>query len=500
MKKEKKNFFVLNRKLFTKKYLVVIAIILLIVVAGVIYLQRNKQTLRDVITVDLKDVRKTVLASGKVVSDTDLNLSFQSGDIVKSINVNVGDKVKAGQILATLANASEQAEVTRANGVLLGASAKYRKLLEGAGDADIIAAEDALRNAERTQDRLVDNAKRTLYSDGLIAEILRTDMDQSKAPIISGFYSGEEGVYNLNFKQSATNLEYSGIERGYIPILSIQQSFGSKGLYISFPVTSYSFNDEWVVKIPNKNGRNYTANLNAYNSALANREEIVSSAKSKLTLLKTKARQADLDSAQADIQIAKAGVASAQAILEKKILRAPTSGTITKIDIKLGDMVTPNVGVITLQDVSNLYVESNVNESDIIGVRVGQPVEINFEALGKNRVYNGELSLVDLGATSNDTVVNYKVKVLLKDYTDIRSGMTADLKIITSDAKQSIAIPSRYIGESNGSKYVYIVSDEKKALTKIQNVVLGEKGDGGIVVIKEGLIPGDKIALIDETK
>lgn len=498
MKNNFRTFLTRIKKLKLKNIIIVSIILILLIIGAYLYLTKKSINIRDPYSVSKLDVQKTVLASGRVISDTDLSLSFQTSDIVRNINVKVGDKVSAGKILATLANSSEQADLTRAKGTLLGAQARYRKILEGASNADVIAATDALANAERTQNRLVDNAKRTLLSSDLIAKPAKTDMSQSDAPIISGLYLGADTTsYNLFVGQSNKTLSFTGPEKGTVSVLNLDQPFGTKGLTISFPVNSYSNNDEWNIDIPNKNGKNYTSNLNAYNAAIANRDEIVAAAKSKLDVLKTTARKADVDAAEAEVLVAKAGVASAEAELEKTIIRAPAAGTITKIDIKLGDFIELNKPVITLQDVSNLYVESNVNEVDIMGVKTGQPVDITFEAFGKDKIYKGELTLVDLGATTNNSVVNYKVKALLKDPGDIRSGMTADIKIITSSVLNTIAIPSRYIGDENNNHYVYVVKDDKKPEVVKQPVVKGEVVDGGIVVIKEGLNDGDKIALVD---
>ncbi len=501
MKNKFRTFFVWLKSLSVKK-VILITIALIIAILGIISLVfKNDITIRDIYEIKKSDVSKTVLASGKVVSETDLSLSFQKSDIVKSINVKVGDKVKAGTVLASLSNASDFANLTRAKGTLLGAEARYRKILEGAGNADVVAAEDALKNAINTQDRLVENARRTLFSADLIAEPSKTDMDSSNAPTISGVYLGQsETSYNLFLEQSNKTMSFTGPERGDITVLTLKQPFGTKGLYITFPTASYSFSDEWVINIPNKNGKNYTANLNAYNAAVANREEVLGAAKSKIDILKTAARKSDVDAALADVLVAKAGVASAEAELEKTIVRAPSDGTITKIDIKLGDLAQSNSPVITLQDVSNLYIESNVNEADIVGVKVGQPVDITFEAFGKDKIYSGEISLVNIGATTNNSVVNYKVKAILKDIENIRSGMTADIKISTFKMEDVIAIPSRYIGEEGNGHYVYIVEDEKKAKVRKQIIQKGEIADGGIVVILNGLNVNDKIALVEQTK
>ncbi len=485
-----------------KRTKIILSSIFVLLIATVILFvgrQKNNGGVRDVYTITEKPIVKTVLASGKVVSETDLNLSFQDTNIVKSITVHVGDKVKKGQILATLSNAEKQADLTRARGQLLGAQARYNKVLEGSSSVDVLAAVDAYENIQKTQNRLVENALRTLLSSDLVAEPTRTDMDPALAPQITGTYLGDkETQYTLSFKQSNRDLQYSGPENGQVVVYALPQNLGNKGLVVTFPTLSYALNDEWTISIPNKKGKNYTTYLNAYNAALATRDELVNAAKSRVDVLKTAARQVDIDAARADVLVADAGVRSAEAALEKTILRAPLDGTITKIDIKLGDFVPANQQVMTLQNVDSLYVESNVNEADISEVRVGQKVNITFEAFGKGKIYPAELSLVDLAATTKDGVVNYKVRALLDGVEQVRPGMTADLEIITAAADTSPFVPTRYINEIGGEAVITVVQGEKKFLTEQRKVVLGIKGDGGIVQILSGVAIGDRVGIVSE--
>lgn len=469
--------------------------LLVLAIVFVLFVSRKQAVVLDLGVVEQVDLRKTIMASGKVISSTDLALSFQAGDIIRSINPKVGDKVKKGDVIATLQNGSQQANVTKAKGQLLGAKARLQKVIEGASSVDIMAATDALNNAQRTQDRIVDNAFRKLMSDDLVLEETRTDMNPANNPTISGSYNGKtEGVYNFNFTGSQYNLQYSGLESGTLPIINLSQALGKNGLTISFPVTSYAYSDEWILRIPNKDGKNYTANLNAYNAAVANRDEIVGNLRSKLDQVKAASRPADISAAQADVLSAEGAVEAAQADLERTILRAPADGTITKIDAKLGDLVTPNTPVITLQDVGNLYIEANVNESDIVGLAVGQPVSITYEALGKAAVFTGVVSEVNLGATINAGIVNYKVKASVNDATNIKPGMTADITIETAKVPGALVLPSRFIHEDAEGKFVYIVTKEEDMKTERRAVTTGLRGDGGYVEVKTGVVAGDKVA------
>jgi HlyD family secretion protein len=82
--------------------------------------------------VEKQDIKSTVLATGQVVSETDLNLSFKTSGIVEQVLVKEGEKVKPGQVLARLSQRDQLATLTSARGALAQAQANYNKVLAGA--------------------------------------------------------------------------------------------------------------------------------------------------------------------------------------------------------------------------------------------------------------------------------------------------------------------------------------------------------------------------------
>ncbi|HSE56836.1 MAG TPA: biotin/lipoyl-binding protein, partial [Candidatus Paceibacterota bacterium] len=169
----------LRKKVF---FWIGIAIGVLIIVS----ILKGKPSTVQVETVRRQDLARTVLASGKVVSSTDLALSFQKGDIVRSVRVSVGEKVQSGQVLATLDASEESAALTKAKGGLLAAEAAYRKVLEGNSDKEITVAQIAF-----------ENARRKLLSSDLVATPESIE-SADEAPVLSGTYNGtEEGEYRL---------------------------------------------------------------------------------------------------------------------------------------------------------------------------------------------------------------------------------------------------------------------------------------------------------------
>lgn len=482
----------------------VLAVIVLIVLTG------GKDDTSVVEIVKKQTITRTVIASGKVVSSTDLSLGFEVSDVVRSINVSVGDKVKKGSVIATLNSGEERAAVTSAKGALLSAEARYKKVLEGSSNEEIALAQVNLNNAKKdlentkkTQDTLVTSAKRKLLSDSLVAESFGTTFT-ANAPRISGTYTGAEGFYTINISSGGGEyINFSGLETGTAKYsTTTPQPLGTKGLLVVFPSgTSSSQGGTWTVAIPNTSGSGYVTNLGAYNQAVDTRDAAISAAESlvaqreaELNLKRATARQPDVDSALADVITAQAGVESANARLEKKILRAPADGTITKVDIKVGEISTPQKEVVVLQDIGNLYLEANIGEGNISTIALGQDVSVSYDAL-PGQSFSASVSSVDPSATVDGTIINYKIKALISDVTGIRPGMTANMAIVTAEIPDVLVLPGRVVQKDEQGDFVSVITFEKgpKRKTTRSAVTLGVKGDGDIVEIKSGVTEGQKV-------
>ncbi len=483
-------------------------IALLVIVVLIAFKKHNASDGSVVEVVQKGDITRTVIASGKVVSSTDLSLGFEVSDVVRSVNVSVGDHVKKGSIIATLNSGEERAVLTSAKGALLSAEARYKKILEGSSNEEIALAQVNLDNAQKdlettkkTQDTLVANAYRKLLSDDLAAEPVST-IYIANTPRISGTYTGKEGEYTISLS-GGDYVSFSGIETGTALFnTTVAQTFGSKGLSIIFPTGSTtSQGGSWKVSIPNKSGASYVANLGAYNQALDTRESALASAaalvaqrQAELNLKRATARQPDIDSALADVITAQAGVESANARLEKKILRAPADGTITKVSIKPGEIAIPQKEVIVLEDIDNLYLEANIGEGNISAVSLGQSVTVSYDAFPGQK-YAASVSSIDPSATENGTTINYKIKALIGDVTNIRPGMTANMAIVTAEVPDALSVSGRTIKEDETGTYVLVVTnpESRKKKTVRTAVTVGIKGDGDIVEIKSGLSAGQSI-------
>lgn len=492
------------KEIFKKKRTWFISGIVLIILLVLIF--KPNTNIKNIVTETAKlvDLKQTVLATGQVVSNTDLNLSFNSSGVVKSINVKVGDKVKAGQVLANLNQDTERATLTTAEGALAASKARLKKVIEGVSSEEIALSEIILEQTKLTQKVLVDNAYQNLLNSTPEA-VPEDGSSDYTAPTISGTYTlGKEGVIHLNMYHSSGGRSFnlSGLVDGTGSVDTITpQSIGNSGLYIKFPSDSQSDVSDWVIEIPNKKASDYLINYNAYQSAISQAKFAIDQRTAELALKKAEARGSDIDLANADIISAEGQVEQALARYNNTRIKAPVDGTITSIDIKIGELASALEEALILQDVTNMYIESNINEANIVGLTIGMPVEINFDAFGTDKIFEGRVISIDPSSTLISGVVNYKIKVSVGSVEDLRPGMTANMTINVKEKNSVITVPTRSIlTNKDGTKSIRLITNSKKKKYKEIPVTTGLNGDGGQVEITSGLLEGDEFVVLIKTK
>jgi HlyD family secretion protein len=193
-----------------------------------------------------------------------------------------------------------------------------------------------------------------------------------------------------------------------------------------------------------------------------------------------------------DLAAAQARLQAAQTTVDSQSLTAPFTGTITEVDIKPGDQVTPASVAFRLDNLDRKFVDVLVSEVDVNSIQVGQPVDLSFDAI-LDAQYKGVVSQVASVGDSIQGVVQFDVTVELTDADEnVKPGMTAAVNIVVNQISDALLVPNRAVRLVNGQRVVYILSNDQ--LKKV-NVTLGASSDTVSQVVDGELQVGDQVVL-----
>lgn len=225
--------------------------------------------------------------------------------------------------------------------------------------------------------------------------------------------------------------------------------------------------------------------------------------------------QAEYDAAEARYRRAKAAVAGAesairgaaaalrgaQVTLDYALIRAPFDAVVLTKSADVGDIVTPlgaaanaKSAVVTIADLGSLQVEADVSESNLEKVRVGQPCEIQLDALPDVR-FRGVVHMVVPTADRSKATVLVKVRFLDRDNRVLpeMSAKVAFLERPVGDAEKrpKTAVNAAAVVFRSGRNVLFLVKGDRVAEAP---VTLGNR-IGDVVEIVSGAKAGDKLAM-----
>jgi HlyD family secretion protein len=274
----------------------------------------------------------------------------------------------------------------------------------------------------------------------------------------------------------------------------------------------------------------------SYNEAKANYDRnktlfgkgIISKSDWDKTVATFEVAKASKQSAYFNVQSASATVNEARDNLGRTIIYAPADGTISVLNVELGERVLgtqqmAGTEILRVANLNNMEVEVDVNENDIVKIKVGDEAKVEVDAYLKKQ-FKGVVTSISNSASSTltaDQVTNFKVKIrILKEsyqdllegkpvtYSPFRPGMTATVDIITKTKTNVLAVPISCVVVKTDTTAVkgFKVEDEdeKKAAPKSEKklecvfVKVGDKAR--IRIIKTGIQDDTNIEVITGLK
>ncbi|MHB8433064.1 MAG: efflux RND transporter periplasmic adaptor subunit [Candidatus Tyrphobacter sp.] len=211
---------------------------------------------------------------------------------------------------------------------------------------------------------------------------------------------------------------------------------------------------------------------------------------------------ASVRTAQANAQ--KAAILNAQTQQQLAFTRisAPFDGIIQSVaadatdplrPIRVGAPVSAGQALFTISANERYIVRAEVDEQDIINVRVGQRATVTGEDFPGHSIQGHVTQIAPIATKSTDTTSTAK-QVLTTIQLDtspafLKDGMNADVDILTTDLRRVLSVPNAAISTQNGASYVFVVSH---GVAHKRRVTTGALGDTRTVIVS-GLSPGETV-------
>ncbi|MEW6213934.1 MAG: efflux RND transporter periplasmic adaptor subunit [Nitrospirota bacterium] len=205
--------------------------------------------------------------------------------------------------------------------------------------------------------------------------------------------------------------------------------------------------------------------------------------------------------AEAAVKASAAAFKGADVSLEYTLIRAPFDGVVLTKNADIGDIVTPlgaaanaKAAVVTIADMNSLQVEVDVSESNLQQVKLGQPCEIQLDALPVSR-FRGVVHMIVPTADRSKATVMVKVRFVDK-YSRILPEMSAKVAFLSrqvkpEEQKPRTALNSAAVITRNGKKSVFLIKGDRVVETQI---TVGSQIEDMIEVLS-GASPGDKVVV-----
>jgi HlyD family secretion protein len=212
--------------------------------------------------------------------------------------------------------------------------------------------------------------------------------------------------------------------------------------------------------------------------------------------------QAKVGEARAQVAQAKAAAERAAEDVANATIRAPIRGTVLSRDVEIGSPVSSilNLGanatlVMTLGDITRVFVRGKVDEADIGRVRFGQPARIRVETF-KDRTFSGRVTQISPMGVEKDNVTSFEVRVSIDNPgKELKANMTANAEIVLEEHPDALILPEAAITyDAQKNAFVNLLAPTAKTGKTKVAVKIGIS-NGTKIQIVDGLKAGDKVVL-----
>src|SRR5437588_3471611 len=192
-----------------------------------------------------------------------------------------------------------------------------------------------------------------------------------------------------------------------------------------------------------------------------------------------------------EIERAQAGSSQARDQLSKTTIYSPIDGTVTILNSKLGERVVATnqfagTEVMRVADLGHMEARVDVNENDVVNVKVGDKASMKVDAYGDSKFHGTVYQIANTGTTTGagtqEEVTNFQVKIRIDDHdVRLRPGLSCTADIETDMVKDVVAVPMQAVTIRTGDSNLSPEEIEKKK----EKIAQRDKGDNSAELVNE---------------
>jgi RND family efflux transporter MFP subunit len=406
--------------------------------------------------------------SGTLVASSEANISFEIDGKLVALDVKLGDTVEKGQLLARLDDTSLQYKLEEAQLALLELTSSEAianaRLAVTTAQANVINAQAGVNNEQYWQNAaLVQNE----YAAFVIA---KTNLDRAQ----SAYDGAKVGDYINNANEA----------QAYQSLYAAKQAYDTAEYYYSL----YS-------QKPTQR------QLDAAQATLdLNQAKLVNAQNYLMVLTGGTVPNDATGSDMAALRQAQLAVKTAQTNLDSSTIYAPMAGTVMSLNVTVGETVSGNTTLMTIDDLNQATIQFYLDASDWTNAKVGYTASVSFDALS-GQTFNGKVTQIMPGLVSVQGSSMIEGTALLdKSVSEIGLpvGVEAAINVISGQADNAVLVPVEALHKLVDNSYtVFVMAGGKPTLTVVE---VGLQDDT-YAEIKSGVKAGDVVTTgVVETK
>ena len=211
-----------------------------------------------------------------------------------------------------------------------------------------------------------------------------------------------------------------------------------------------------------------------------------------------------VDQKQSQLDQARAGIIKTEALIEQKLIRAPFSGQLGTRQIEVGQYLTPGAAIVSLTDLSMLYVNFTLPSQMRPQISVGQQVNVTADAF-PGRIFAAQITTIEPQVSADTRTMTVQATMRNPD-NSLLPGMFVNAAVVLPPLPDMVVLPETAVDYTLYGDSVYVIQEDGKdakgnpILKAVRTPVkTGARWDGKVAIV-DGLKPAQRVAAAGQVK